>query len=112
MTTTLETNQIYLKEGAIDTSNMHLFAPDMQEAFLFLQQYENKPINPVKHQESVMTAFWWKWMPQIKTLKESNPTMPFKDLITEMLCQLPTNWDAEQVMDMISRTKQSWQKVN
>jgi hypothetical protein len=103
MTTTLETNQIYLKEGAIDTSNMHLFAPDMQEAFLFLQQYENKPINPIKHQESVMTAFWWKWMPQIKTLK---------DLITEMLRQLPTNWDAEQVMDMISRTKQSWQKMN
>jgi hypothetical protein len=29
-----------------------------------------------------------------------------------MLRQLPTNWDAEQVMDMISRTKQSWQKVN
>jgi hypothetical protein len=110
MTTTIDLNQTYLQAGEINALNMHLFAPDMREAYLFLQQYEDKPINPIKHAEAVMTSFWWKWSPQIEELKITNSNLPFKDLISKLLLQIPADLDADIVMDLIAKTKKSWYK--
>jgi hypothetical protein len=109
MTTTIDRTPTYLKEGAIDDSNLHLFSPDMREAFLFLQQYEDKPINPVKHNEVVLTTFWWKWKPQLMEMKQQNSNLPFRDIIAAMLPQIPANWEADLVMDLIVKTKKTWQ---
>jgi hypothetical protein len=110
MTATIDTSPKFLKEGTIDVSNMHLFAPDVQEAFLFFQEYEDKPINPIKHAEAVRVAFQSKFRSQIIEKKQNNATLVFKSLITDLLYQLPNDWEDDQVIDIIVWAKKVWQE--
>jgi hypothetical protein len=111
MTVTIDTNPIFLKEGTIDASNMHLFAPDVREAFLFFREYEDKPINPIEYAEDVRIAFQSKFRNQIVEKKQNNPTLIFKSLLSDLLYQLPNDWEDDQVIDIIIWAKKVWQET-
>jgi hypothetical protein len=75
----------------------------------FFQQYEDKPINPVKHAEAVKIAYQSKFKNQIIEKKLTNPSLVFKSLIADLLNQLPNDWEDDQVIDIIVWAKKIWQ---
>jgi hypothetical protein len=105
-----KSSQTYKKEGTISASNKHLHSPAMQELFDFMEDWGDKPINPLKYNEDVrLVKYYWKFNTQIVEKKHSNPDLNFKDLVSDLLSQIPNDWDAEQVLDLIVWAKKTWQ---
>jgi hypothetical protein len=114
MTSTIDTtSKTYLTEGTISVSNKHLFSPPMQELFDFMEDWGDKPINPIKYNEDVrIVKYYWKFNAQIIEKKQNNPDLPFKKLVSDLLTQLPNDWEAEHTIDLIVWAKKTWQSVN